>query len=81
MAATYITQTNMMPATNSLSFRPLYEAIARAIFKLYFRLVHHITVEGRENVPKNPDKLIVIANHESLLDGLILWTYLDWNSR
>jgi acyl-[acyl-carrier-protein]-phospholipid O-acyltransferase / long-chain-fatty-acid--[acyl-carrier-protein] ligase len=53
------------------------EKRARALFKLYFRLFHNIKIEGRENVPKNPDRLIVISNHESLLDGLIIWTYLD----
>jgi acyl-[acyl-carrier-protein]-phospholipid O-acyltransferase / long-chain-fatty-acid--[acyl-carrier-protein] ligase len=77
MVSPYINETAMIPATSFPRFRSVYEVIARAIFKLYFRLVHHITVEGLENVPKNPDKLIVIANHESLLDGLILWTYLD----
>ncbi len=57
--------------------RTVYEEGARALFKLYFHLVHNITIEGRENVPKSFDKLIVIANHESLLDGLLIWTYLD----
>ncbi len=55
----------------------ILEKSTRAVFKLYFRLFHNITIEGRENIPKNPDKLIIISNHESLLDGLIIWTYLD----
>jgi acyl-[acyl-carrier-protein]-phospholipid O-acyltransferase / long-chain-fatty-acid--[acyl-carrier-protein] ligase len=66
-----------MRAMSSLSLRATYEAFVRTIFKLCFGLVHRIKVEGKENIPKNPGKLIVIANHESLLDGLILWTYLD----
>jgi len=55
----------------------ILEKSARALFRLYFRLFHNITIEGRENIPENPDKLIIISNHESLLDGLIIWTYLD----
>jgi len=55
----------------------ILEKSARSLFRLYFRLFHNITIEGRENVPKNQDKLIVISNHESLLDGLIIWTFLD----
>ncbi|HBL22768.1 MAG TPA: hypothetical protein DDZ40_01470, partial [Deltaproteobacteria bacterium] len=55
----------------------LFEVTARAVFKTYFRLVHRIRVEGRENLPRSFDKLIIISNHASLLDGIILWTYLD----
>lgn len=55
----------------------LFEVTARAVFKTYFRLVHRIRVEGRENLPRNFDKLIIISNHASLLDGIILWTYLE----
>ncbi|MCX5804525.1 MAG: AMP-binding protein [Proteobacteria bacterium] len=53
------------------------EKSARALFRLYFRFFHNINIEGIENIPRNPDKLIIISNHASLLDGLIIWTYLD----
>lgn len=56
--------------------RFLFEETLRYIFKLYFRICHRVTIEGRENVPKEYGKLIVIANHESLIDGLLIWTYL-----
>ncbi len=54
----------------------LFREGARMLFKLYFRLVHRIRVEGMENVPRAFDRLIVIANHASLIDGLLIWTYL-----
>ena len=57
--------------------RTVFEAAARVIFKTYFNVVHRIKVEGRENLPRTFDKLIVISNHASLLDGIILWTYID----
>ncbi|MDD3845167.1 MAG: AMP-binding protein [Syntrophorhabdaceae bacterium] len=57
--------------------RAVFEKSARAIFKTYFSVVHRIKVEGRENLPRGFDKLIVISNHASLLDGIILWTYID----
>jgi len=53
------------------------EKSLRIFFRFYFQVFHRIKIEGRENIPKNPDKLIIISNHESLLDGLIIWTYLD----
>lgn len=55
----------------------ILEKSARALFRFYFRFFHNIKIEGSENIPKSPGKLIIIANHESLLDGLIIWTYLD----
>ena len=53
-----------------------YREGLRLLFKLYFRAVHRITIEGMENVPASYEKLIVIANHASLIDGLLIWTYL-----
>ncbi len=55
----------------------LFEKMARAIFRTYFKLVHRIRIEGRANLPWDFDKLIVISNHASLFDGIILWTYVD----
>ncbi len=66
-----------MAATGLSGFRKVFEEAARIVFKLYFYLFHRLTVEGKRNIPEDPGKLIVISNHESLLDGLILWTYLD----
>jgi acyl-[acyl-carrier-protein]-phospholipid O-acyltransferase/long-chain-fatty-acid--[acyl-carrier-protein] ligase len=54
----------------------LMSGAVRFIFKRYFTLFHRIRIEGVENVPKKFDKLIIIANHASLLDGLIVWTYI-----
>jgi acyl-[acyl-carrier-protein]-phospholipid O-acyltransferase/long-chain-fatty-acid--[acyl-carrier-protein] ligase len=54
----------------------LMAGVVRFIFKCYFTLFHRIRIEGVENVPKKFDKLIIIANHASLLDGLIVWTYI-----
>jgi acyl-[acyl-carrier-protein]-phospholipid O-acyltransferase / long-chain-fatty-acid--[acyl-carrier-protein] ligase len=67
-------------AESALGKRPLLRKIreegARLVFKLYFRTFHSVTIEGADRVPKHVDKLIVIANHASLLDGLLVWTYL-----
>ncbi len=53
-----------------------YEGAVRLFFKLYFSTMHRIRIEGLERVPKDGAKLIVLANHASFLDGLIIWTYL-----
>jgi acyl-[acyl-carrier-protein]-phospholipid O-acyltransferase / long-chain-fatty-acid--[acyl-carrier-protein] ligase len=57
--------------------RPFFVEVARLILKLYFRVVHRVTVEGMENVPVHFDKLIVVANHASLLDGPLIWSFLN----
>lgn len=46
-------------------------AITKAIMKLLFR----IEVLGQQHVPK-PEKLLIIGNHESFLDGFILGLFL-----
>ncbi|MBC7786934.1 MAG: bifunctional acyl-ACP--phospholipid O-acyltransferase/long-chain-fatty-acid--ACP ligase [Methylophilaceae bacterium] len=48
--------------------------------KLLSRLLFRIEITGLENIPKANDlgenKLLIIANHESLLDGLLLGLFL-----
>ncbi len=60
---------------------PIMKAIVeegcRLLFKIYFFLFHRVRVKGMVNVPKEFEKLIIISNHESLIDGVLLWTYLD----
>ncbi|MBL8504740.1 MAG: bifunctional acyl-ACP--phospholipid O-acyltransferase/long-chain-fatty-acid--ACP ligase [Methylobacillus glycogenes] len=46
-------------------------AITRTIMKLLFR----IEVVGQQHVPK-PEKLLIIGNHESFLDGFIMGLFL-----
>ncbi|HUJ68357.1 MAG TPA: AMP-binding protein, partial [Syntrophorhabdales bacterium] len=53
-----------------------YQEGMRLLFRVYFRLVHRIRIEGCERVPDSFNKLIVIANHATFLDGIIIWTYL-----
>jgi acyl-[acyl-carrier-protein]-phospholipid O-acyltransferase / long-chain-fatty-acid--[acyl-carrier-protein] ligase len=57
-------------------FRVLITGTVRFVFKCYFTFFHRIKIKGLENVPKKFDRLIIIANHASLLDGLIVWTYI-----
>ncbi len=65
-----------MKARRSM-MRAIFEEGVRTIFKLFFIICHRIKVRGRENIPRKFDRLIIISNHASLLDGIILWTYLD----
>ena len=54
----------------------IFEEGCRCFFKLYFGGVHRVRIEGMEHVPRDFRKLIVIANHASLIDGILIWTYL-----
>jgi acyl-[acyl-carrier-protein]-phospholipid O-acyltransferase / long-chain-fatty-acid--[acyl-carrier-protein] ligase len=57
--------------------KTIIEKSLRIFLKLYFRFFHNIKIYGQENIPKELKKLIVISNHASLLDGLIIWTFLE----
>ena len=57
----------------------IVEEGCRLLFKVYFFLVHRVKIKGMENVPKEFERLIIISNHESLIDGVLLWTYLKLN--
>jgi acyl-[acyl-carrier-protein]-phospholipid O-acyltransferase / long-chain-fatty-acid--[acyl-carrier-protein] ligase len=56
--------------------RALSEEGARLFFKSYFRFFHRVVVEGLHHIPEDRRGLIIIANHASLIDGILLWTYL-----
>lgn len=59
------------------TLKVLITGCLRRVFKCYFTLVHRIRIEGSENIPRTFGKLLIIGNHASLLDGLIVWTYFD----
>jgi len=50
--------------------RSFIKAVLRALSVLMFR----VKVSGRP--PANPDRLLIVANHESFLDGLLLGLFL-----
>ncbi|MDI6799667.1 MAG: lysophospholipid acyltransferase family protein [Actinomycetota bacterium] len=45
--------------------------IVRPLNKLIFKTLFRLKVEGRKNIPKT-GHFVVVANHESLLDGFVL---------
>jgi acyl-[acyl-carrier-protein]-phospholipid O-acyltransferase/long-chain-fatty-acid--[acyl-carrier-protein] ligase len=54
----------------------IVETIVRHLFRAYFRLVYGVKIEGMENLPVDGGKLVIVANHGSLLDGPLLWAFL-----
>jgi len=55
----------------------LLDIILKKLVRLYLRLFHGIKITGLENVPLQSGRLLIISNHASFLDGVILWAYLD----
>jgi acyl-[acyl-carrier-protein]-phospholipid O-acyltransferase/long-chain-fatty-acid--[acyl-carrier-protein] ligase len=51
-------------------FRTLLKSLLRGVARVLFR----VRIEGR--MPPPTERLLVIANHESLLDGLLLGLFL-----
>ncbi|MNR71850.1 Bifunctional protein Aas [compost metagenome] len=53
--------------------------MVRTILRALARLVYRVRVEQPENAAA-PSKCLIVANHQSLLDGLILWLFLPVNA-
>jgi acyl-[acyl-carrier-protein]-phospholipid O-acyltransferase/long-chain-fatty-acid--[acyl-carrier-protein] ligase len=51
----------------------------KTVLQLFFRLLFRVKTSGQQNIPKTK-KLLVIANHESFLDGLLLGLFLPFRA-
>lgn len=53
-------------------FKKLIKISAGKLFKILFR----IELKGFENYPFESPRVVIVANHVSLLDGVLLWLFL-----
>jgi 1-acyl-sn-glycerol-3-phosphate acyltransferase len=51
-----------------------------SLVRTYMRLAHRLTVDGRENIPRKAP-FVMVANHSSHLDALVLACRLPWYLR
>lgn len=49
----------------------------RRVFKIVFKLLFHARVEGIENLKKAGEKALIVTNHTSYLDVLLISTFID----
>lgn len=54
----------------------LPETVIKAIFKGLLRLLYRVEVTGVENMPRAGEPAVVVVNHVSFLDGLLLAAFL-----
>lgn len=54
----------------------LPDSLARSIFTIFLGMFFHVKVNGLENFEQSKAKTLVVANHISLLDGLLSAVYL-----
>jgi len=54
----------------------LPEHIVRMIVKRYLDLMYGVKIKGLENMENVKGNMIIIANHTSFLDAVLLWTYM-----
>lgn len=52
------------------------EHIAKSIAKSFIGMFYKIEVKGLENVKDLKGEAVIVANHTSFLDGILLWAYL-----
>ncbi len=56
--------------------RLLPDDVLRAVFQGYFRHLHGVVLIGMENMPPPDQRAVVVCNHTSLLDGMLLAAFL-----
>jgi acyl-[acyl-carrier-protein]-phospholipid O-acyltransferase/long-chain-fatty-acid--[acyl-carrier-protein] ligase len=70
----------LLAAANLLVFagivRVLPNDFARPFFRAYFRLFHRIQVAGLENYTAERGRLVIVANHLSYIDALVISSFL-----
>lgn len=49
----------------------------RRVFRVVFKLLFHARIKGLENLKKAGDKALIITNHTSYLDVLLISTFID----
>ena len=54
----------------------LPETVFKAAIRLTLRLVYRVEVNGAENMPRPGERAVVVVNHVSFLDGLLLAAFL-----
>lgn len=54
----------------------LPETLFKSAIRLMLRLLYRVEVRGMENMPKPGERAVVVVNHLSLLDGLLLGAFL-----
>lgn len=50
------------------------------VVRIYLRLAHRVLIEGREHLPGD-GPFVLVANHQSHLDALVLTAQLPWRLR
>ena len=55
----------------------MLRTLAKTLLRTLTRVLFRVDVEG--TLPPQPERLLIIANHESFLDGLLLGLYLPMN--
>ncbi|MDO7843246.1 acyl-[ACP]--phospholipid O-acyltransferase [Sphingomonas immobilis] len=54
----------------------LPETVIKSLVRGFLKLLYRVEVEGTENMPKPGERAVVVVNHVSWLDGLLLAVFL-----
>ena len=58
----------------------IFQHLSGFVARIYLRLYHRLKIEGAENLPRH-SPFIMVANHSSHLDTLVLARAVNWRSR
>jgi len=57
----------------------LPETLIKSLIKRVLKLLYRVELRGAENMPKEGERAVVVVNHVSYLDGLLLAVFLPGN--
>jgi acyl-[acyl-carrier-protein]-phospholipid O-acyltransferase/long-chain-fatty-acid--[acyl-carrier-protein] ligase len=63
-------------AVAALLIRAMPQALVRPVFAAYFRVFHRVQVTGLQNYIDAGDRVVIVSNHLSYLDALLISTIL-----
>jgi acyl-[acyl-carrier-protein]-phospholipid O-acyltransferase/long-chain-fatty-acid--[acyl-carrier-protein] ligase len=56
--------------------RLLPRTVMRSLAQSYFRLFHRVEVRGLEHLPAQGERALIVINHQSFLDGMLVAAFL-----
>jgi acyl-[acyl-carrier-protein]-phospholipid O-acyltransferase / long-chain-fatty-acid--[acyl-carrier-protein] ligase len=54
----------------------MMKKLLRGLFAVLLRLIYRVEIKGLDNYKKAGNRVLIIANHTSFLDPLLLWVFL-----
>ena len=66
----------MRSAKNKIALHHSFEELFRSGLRMLLKILFRVRVEGKEHLQPSKDPTLIVCNHTSLLDGVMLYAFL-----